>query len=91
MSALSHWLVTGVVQGTGLFVVAWLLSVTVLAGAHPSTRATLFLMVLVKFVVPFGPALELSAPTALAPALTGRLTIVASDAVAAPGGWLLGA
>lgn len=79
MSALLHWLTTGVVHGTLFFAAAWLISVTLLRQAHPATRAALFALVLIKFVIPFGPTVELRVPTALEPAASaiGRVTITA--------------
>ena len=57
MSALLGWLSAGVLWGTGFFLVTWLLSSTLLKRAHPAARAVLFVFVLLKFAVPFGPSL----------------------------------
>lgn len=64
MSALAEWLASGVLHGSTFFAVAWVLSRTVLRGVHPSARAVLFGLVLLKFLVPTGPALDLSLSSA---------------------------
>ncbi|MFT3710816.1 MAG: M56 family metallopeptidase [Archangium sp.] len=76
MSALTHWLSSGLIFGTIFFAAAWLLSKTLLRNAHPSARALLFGLVLLKFVVPFGPSMV---PVTIAPetgaAVNSMLTV----------------
>lgn len=64
ISAVFEWLGAGVVYGTLFLAFAWALAVTVLRKAHPSVRAVLFSLALLKFGIPFGPVLPgLSAPS----------------------------
>lgn len=72
---MSAWLVAGLVHGTLFVGAAWLLAATVLRNAHPATRALLFFLALLKFVVPFGPSFVLSASDT-AP-IVGRVLITA--------------
>ncbi|MCA9675664.1 MAG: hypothetical protein KC464_11555, partial [Myxococcales bacterium] len=48
------------VHGTVLAALAWVLSRTLLRGARPAVIAALWTVVLVKFVVPIGPAMPWS-------------------------------
>lgn len=65
------------VHGTVLALVAWVLAATVLRGARPAIIAALWTIVLLKFVVPVGPAMPWSLSSAIdalvgaeAPAMT---------------------
>lgn len=73
MNGLAHWLTSGLFYGTALFVLASLLSVTVLKKAHPATRALLFGLVLIKFIVPFGASVSL--PAAAPSSAVSMLTV----------------
>lgn len=92
MNALAQWLLDGLLYGTALFVFASLVSVTALRHAHPATRALLFGLVLIKFVLPFGFAFP-GAPSAR-PVGTATSTLLvtssaASDVAVPWAQWLL--
>ena len=57
---LTDWATTGLVHGTALAVLTGLAVVTVLRRARPAVVAALWTVVLLKFVVPVGPAMPLS-------------------------------
>jgi beta-lactamase regulating signal transducer with metallopeptidase domain len=59
------------VHGTALAAIAWLLSATLLRRARPAVLAALWTIVLVKFVLPVGPAMPWSVSDLLSLALGG--------------------
>ena len=86
---LTDWATTGLVHGTALAVLTGLAVVTVLRRARPAVVAALWTVVLLKFVVPVGPAMPLSLSTALDRALSraastgGAAAIAPADGAAA--------
>lgn len=54
------WLVTGLVHGTALAVATGIACATVLSRARPALRSALWTVVLLKFLIPVGPALAVS-------------------------------
>jgi beta-lactamase regulating signal transducer with metallopeptidase domain len=59
-SALGDWLAVGLLHGTILAIITAVLVATVLRRARPAVIAALWAIVLVKFLVPVGPASDLS-------------------------------
>lgn len=81
-------LATALTHGTVLAALAALVSVTVLRRARPAVRAALWTVVLLKFVLPFGPGARFSlaslAARAEAPVPTAAWVVVAPGPVTAP-------
>jgi beta-lactamase regulating signal transducer with metallopeptidase domain len=89
-----------VAHGTALAAAAWILTATVLRRARPATIAALWTVVLVKFVVPFGPAMPYSisdviealrdggAPAA-APVIHAGATTLAAPVAATTPPWIV--
>src|SRR5688572_29316796 len=71
VEVVGDWLALGVVHGTVLAAITGVLALTVLRRARPALLAALWLVVLVKFLVPVGPGWSLSLSSALDQA-TGR-------------------
>ncbi|MCC7292033.1 MAG: hypothetical protein IT449_08245 [Phycisphaerales bacterium] len=72
---LAHWLFTSLWQGTAAALATALLIRFALRRCRPALKGALWVVVLVKFVVPAGPALDYSAATLLAtlhPALSAE-------------------
>jgi beta-lactamase regulating signal transducer with metallopeptidase domain len=65
LDAAGDWLATGLVHGTALALLTGLAVATVLRRARPALVAALWIIVLLKFLVPVGPRTDLSLSTAL--------------------------
>lgn len=78
-AGLLTWVGAGVVQGSVLALLTWLLVRYPLRRAHPTLHGALWLIVLVKFIVPVGPAM----PYSLADGLSRLTGIVRPPAPAA--------
>jgi beta-lactamase regulating signal transducer with metallopeptidase domain len=72
MSALLDWLLVGLVHGTALAALTALAAATVLRRARPALLSILWLIVLLKFLVPVGPRTDLSLSSAIDRALPGE-------------------
>lgn len=90
-----------VAHGTALAAAAWILTRTVMRRARPGAIAALWTVVLIKFLVPFGPAMPYSLSDLIealraGPAVGGEATIVitggtaATPVAAATPIWILG-
>ena len=71
MSALLDWLLVGLVHGTALAALTALAAATVLRRARPALLSILWLIVLLKFLVPVGPRTDLSLSSAIDRAMPG--------------------
>lgn len=60
-----QWLGSAILYGSVLAIVTWVLVQTVLRRARPAVHGALWLIVLLKFVVPFGPAWTYSIDTGI--------------------------
>ena len=82
MSSVADWLATGLVHGTALAALSGLLAITILRRARPAVLCALWTVVLLKFLVPFGPASDLSLSSALSSAAERLLPGDAAQATA---------
>lgn len=83
-AGLLDWATSGLVHGTALAVVTGLAVATALRRARPAVVAALWTVVLLKFVVPVGPAMPLSLSTALDRALERASSAGGEAPVGAP-------
>ena len=85
LDAAGEWLLTGLVHGTALALLTALALATVLRRARPALVAALWTIVLLKFLVPVGPAADFSLSSALERVLpAGAEAAAGSPAVPVP-------